>query len=177
MLLATYTGIRPGIQGIGNKAIRWRLGTKYTHSEVLFEPQDNVAHLMPDGNIEPDEFGNYWCASSVFGEKLPKYSPTRAGKYGGVRFKRINTTGGEWVHVKLHFDPKKVATWFVLNQGMRYDYSLIVQYAVWLLPGNKDNRVMCSESIAKAIGLPEAERIDPAILHNLAVFLHQQNTG
>lgn len=103
MLLATYTGIRPGIQGIGNKAIRWRLGTKYTHSEVLFEPQDNVAHLMPDGNIEPDEFGNYWCASSVFGEKLPKYSLRRAGKTGGVRFKRINPFNPNWQTVPLHW--------------------------------------------------------------------------
>ena len=172
MLLATYVGIRPGIQGLGNIGIRIRLDSKCTHSEVVFEPTDRVDHLMPDGTTQPDENGALWCASSVFAERLPKFSPHRANRIGGVRFKRINTNSDKWVCQKLPKDPEQIAKWFVLNQGVKYDHRLIMKYALWLLPGNDPDRVMCSESIAKAMGVPEAERIDPAILDNIVTYLN-----
>ncbi len=42
MLLASYTGTRPGLQGLANRAIRFRLGGPYSHTELVFEPGDGV---------------------------------------------------------------------------------------------------------------------------------------
>lgn len=177
MLLASYVKIRPGIQGIGNIAIQWRLDTVHSHSELVFEPGDGVDDLMPDKTTDPIN-NEYWCGSSVFGEKMPNHStdpnnPTpRAGESGGVRLKRIDVSSDKWMTVKI--DPaytRAAAQWFVANQGVKYDYLLIAKYALWVLPHNKDDRVMCSESVAAALGFLEPHRIDPAMLYNLVVYL------
>lgn len=177
MLLASYVAIRPGIQGVGNIAIRMRLDTIHTHSELLFEPGDGVDDLMPDGTTEPIN-NEYWCGSSVFGEKMPNHSkdpsnPTRrAGEGGGVRLKRIDVSSNKWMTVRIDSTyARAAAQWFVDNQGVKYDYLLIAKYALWVLPHNKDDRVMCSESVAAALGITEPHRIDPAMLYNLMVYL------
>jgi hypothetical protein len=46
MKLASYKGTRPGIQGIGNILIRWRLEDQISHSELIFEPGDLHHHLV-----------------------------------------------------------------------------------------------------------------------------------
>ena len=63
----------------------------------VFEPGDGVDDLMPrDSSVEaaqpstrPDASGALWCASSAAAEPIPLWSPRRAGRRGGVRFKRI----------------------------------------------------------------------------------------
>ncbi len=57
MLLASYTSTRPGIQGIANRLIRWRLDGLTSHSEIVFTPFDGVDDLMPDGSAAPDADG------------------------------------------------------------------------------------------------------------------------
>lgn len=171
MFLATYTGTRPGLQGIGNILIRTRLASPYSHSEVVFEPTDGVDHLMPDGCARATQQNEYWAASSVFAERLPNYSPKRSKQMGGVRFKRIDTSNpNKWETVPLFMDPIPVATWFVLHQGMKYDRGLILNYLWWALKSDNKNKVMCSESIAAAMGIEEAWRVDPAMLHSFAKF-------
>ncbi len=80
MLIASYKSTRPGLQGIANRLIRLRLRSIYSHCEVVFEPLDNVGHLMPDGSCAPGPDGALWCASSVAAEALPAHSPRRAAQ-------------------------------------------------------------------------------------------------
>lgn len=176
MLLASYVAIRPGLQGIGNRAIRYRLDTIHSHSEMVFQPGDGVDHLMPDGTTEPIN-GEYWCASSVFAERMPEFCPNRPGELGGIRFKRINVKTPKWINVPIDSSfALGSAQWFKDHQGMGYDYLLIAKYVLWVLPSNKDDRAMCSESCAASMGFKEAERIDPALLFNIVSFL-RQNPG
>lgn len=177
MLLATYIGITDGLQGFGNILIRKRLDSLYTHSELIFEPGEGVDSFLPDRNANPSLDGSLWAASSVFAEKLPNYSPVRAGEYGGVRFKRINIRTKNWVTIKLGFSREKkaeIAQWFRINQGAKYDYSLIANYAMWWLANDVSGRYMCSESIATAIGMIEPHRYHPALLHNTLQYIFQQ---
>lgn len=172
MKLASYISTRPGIQGVGNFLIRNRLESPISHSELIFEPGDGVDHLMPDGTCEPDENGAYWAASSTFAEKIPSFSPKRAGKSGGVRFKRIKFAQDHWKIVELDNGQgneisQMAAIWFVKNQGVCYDMSLIVKFIIWLLPYQNNDKVMCSEAVASALGMPDPARIDPALLHVL----------
>lgn len=171
MLLASYVGIRPGLQGVGNIAIRFRLNTLHSHSELVFEPGDGVDDLMPDLTTDPID-NQFWCGSSVFAEKMPEYSPYRSGETGGVRLKRIDVSTDKWMTRKIHpAYARRAAEWFVDNQGIGYDYVLIAKYVLWMLPSDKEDLVMCSESVAKALGFREPERIDPALLYNLVQYL------
>lgn len=112
MKLASYVGTRDSIMGLGNRLIRLRLSgirqalqtdntsiqdiLRASHSEIVFEPGDNVDHLMPDGTCQPNEKGELWCVSSIGLERIPSFSRRRAGKRGGVRFKRINVNSSVW---------------------------------------------------------------------------------
>lgn len=169
MLLASYKSTRPGLQGIANRIIRLRLRSPYSHNEIVFEPNDGVGHLMPDGRAEADHDGALWCASSVAAEALPDFSPRRAGKAGGVRFKRIALNPEHWDWVRVDLDPVAAAQWFRAHEGELYDWQLILGFVSWLIP-QKSQRWTCSESVAAALGLPEDEawRFDPCNLYRAA---------
>ncbi len=112
MKLASYVGTRDSLIGLGNRLIRLRLSgirqalqtdnspsqdiLRASYSEIVFEPGDGVDHLMPDGTCQPNEKGELWCVSSVGLERIPSFSHRRAGKLGGVRFKRINVNSSVW---------------------------------------------------------------------------------
>ncbi|MDF1486707.1 hypothetical protein PY257_16280 [Ramlibacter sp. H39-3-26] len=168
MLLASYKSTRPGLQGIANRLIRLRLRSPYSHTEVVFEPHDPVAHLMPDGSTERAADGSLWCASSVAAEALPAHSTRRAGKMGGVRFKRIALNPDHWDVKPMRADPVAAAQWFASNQGALYDWQLIAGFLAWFVPG-KGDRWTCSEAAAAAAGAPneEAWRVDPCNGHIL----------
>ncbi len=170
MLLASYKATRPGLQGIANRVIRLRLRSPYSHSEVVFEPSDLVGHLMPDGTAERGADGSLWCASSVAAEALPSYSPRRAGKTGGVRFKRITLNPDHWDVRRLAVDPLRTAQWFKDHEGELYDWQLILGFVAWVIP-QQAQRWTCSESAAAALGVPddEAWRFDPANLRHAVV--------
>ena len=80
MKLASYTGTRPGVIGLGNILIRWRLKGDYSHNEVVFEPGDGVDHLMPDGTCASDADGALWCVSSTGLDRIPTWSRARPGR-------------------------------------------------------------------------------------------------
>lgn len=162
MLIASYKATRPGLQGLFNRIIRLRLRGQYSHSEIVFEPEDGVGHLMPDGNAEPGQDGALWCASSVAAEALPGFSQRRAGKTGGVRFKRVVLDPCRWDVVKVNLDPMATAQWFKAHEGEMYDWQLILGFMSWVIP-QKDQRWTCSEACAAALGIPETEawRLDP----------------
>ena len=168
MLLASYKSTRPGLQGLANRAIRARLRGPYSHCEVVFEPGDDVARWMPDGVVLPGQDGALWCGSSVAAERLPAHSPRRAGRYGGVRLKRIALDPAHWELQRAEEDPVAAARWFHAHQGEPYDWQLIVGFMSWFIPG-KDGRWTCSEASAAAFGVPEDEawRVDPCNGHIL----------
>jgi len=165
MLLASYKSTRPGLQGLANRAIRWRLQSIYSHTEVVFEPTDLVGLLMPDGTTARGEDGALWCASSVAGEALPAHSPRRAGKTGGVRFKRIVLNPDHWDVQRVACDPLQAAQWYRQHEGELYDWQLILGFVAWVIP-QKSRRWTCSEAAAAALGAPEEEawRFDPVNL-------------
>lgn len=166
MKLASYIGTRSGIMGLGNILIRLRLGGQESHSEVVFEPGDGpeVAALMPDGSLEPDADGALWCCSSVGLERMPSWSPRRAGHLGGVRFKRI-VLGDHWALDATRADPLRAARWAHKNQGRLYDWQAVARYLIWVL-AQKLSRGMCSEVCATMFGVPEADAylFDPRVL-------------
>ena len=169
MLLAFYKSTRPGLQGVANRVIRLRLRSIYSHCEVVFEPQDGVGHLMPDGSCEPGPAGELWCASSVAAEALPAHSPRRAGKTGGVRFKRIALNPDHWDTRQVACSPSEAAQWFKAHEGELYDWQLILGFVSWAIP-QKARRWTCSEACAAALAVPEGDawRFDPANLEAAA---------
>lgn len=169
MLLASYKSTRPGLQGIANRIIRLRLRSPYSHTEVVFEPYDDVGHLMPDGTTARCEDGSLWCASSVAAEALPTHSPRRAGKTGGVRFKRIALDPSRWDMQRVACNPVLAAQWFKQHEGALYDWQLILGFLSWVIP-QKSQRWTCSEAAAAALSVPDGEawRFDPANLPEAA---------
>ena len=164
MLLASYKSTRPGIQGIANLVIRWRLRGKYSHSEIVFQPGDVPGHLMPDGSTRPDEAGALWSVSSVAAERLPEWSKRRAGKLGGVRFKRIAFDGSRWDTVRVRdADPMDALVIARRMEGIGYDWAQVAGYASWLIPQDSD-RVSCAELCATLLGHVDPWRADPCLL-------------
>lgn len=163
MKLASYKGTHAGLIGIGNVLIRLRLRGIYSHCETVFEPGDGVDHMMPDGTCEPDADGALWCVSSTGLETLPAWSTRRAGKRGGVRFKRIVLDPKKWDLRKSKGNPQKAARWATDNQGRLYDWQLIFGFLAWLIP-QKKSRVICSEACGEMEGYDEAWRLDPCTL-------------
>lgn len=172
MHIASYKSSQDGLKGIANWAIRFRLHGIYSHSELVFMPGDGVDDLMPDCTCEPIE-GAYWCASSTATEKLPAWSKRRAGRSGGVRFKRISLDPAKWdlAHAQ-RCDPRSAAQWFRDNEGMPYDWQLILGYLAWSIP-QRDGRATCSEACAAGLGLPDPWRYDPCTLASAATLISQ----
>lgn len=170
MLIASYKVTRPGLQGLANRVIRLRLRSIYSHTEVVFEPGDPVGHLMPDGTTARGADGSLWCASSVAAEALPEHSPRRAGKVGGVRFKRIVLNPNHWDVRRVALNQALgAADWFRAHEGELYDWQLILGFVSWVIP-HKAMRWTCSEACAAALCVPEddAWRFDPANLEAAA---------
>lgn len=173
MKLASYKATRPGLQGLFNRLIRRRFSGLYSHSEVVFEPGDGVDALMPDGSCAADANGALWCASSVAMERLPAWSRYRAGKLGGVRFKRIVLEPAKWALVKSYAEPIAAAQYAVRCEGHPYSWRLIAKLASWLASFKLTMQTTCSQFCAAAFGVPEADawRFDPCTLH--AAMLHE----
>lgn len=164
MKLASYKGTRPGLQGIVNRLIRWRFDGLHSHTEVVFEPTDDVSEFMPDWTTQPHEDGALWCASSVAVEVLPSWSPKRPGKAGGVRFKRIVLDPEKWDVIPYPGDAKAAAKLFHEKQGTLYNWELCLKYVAFFMP-MKDDREACSQVSAAAGGFNDAWRFDPCTLH------------
>lgn len=179
MKLASYTGTRSGWRGIGNVLVRWRLGSPISHCELVFEPGDGVDDLMPrDGQTmlptTQPVAGEYWCASSSATDPMPTWSPRRAGKSGGVRFKRINVHDpSKWLLVDLDWmsttQRRFAAQWFADHQGALYDWQGIVGFLAWPIP-EKEGRWSCHEAVGRALDIFGAHRLDPASLCEILIW-------
>lgn len=166
MKLAFYLGTRkPWYIGLGNVLIRLRLRSQISHCELVFEPGDGVDDLMPDGQAMPNALGELWCASASATDLLPEWSPRRAGRRGGVRFKRINVRdSAQWLLVDVPWaDARAAALWFKDHQGALYDWQGIFGFIAWIVP-DKAQRWTCHEACAAALGHPSPSRTDPAAL-------------
>ena len=170
MKAAFYIGTRSGWRGIGNVLVRWRLRSQISHCELVFEPGDGVDDLMPrDGQTmlptTQPVAGEYWCASSSATDPMPTWSPRRAGKSGGVRFKRIDVRdSSKWLLVDVPWaDARAAALWFREHQGALYDWQGIIGFLAWVVP-DKAQRWTCHEACAAALGHPSPSRTDPAAL-------------
>lgn len=164
MKLASYKSTRPGLQGLANRIIRFRLRGQYSHNEVVFEPSDGVGFLMPDGTCEEVD-GAMWCVSSVAAERLPAWSPRRAGAVGGVRFKRIKLDPAHWDVIDFPVDAKYAAFRAKYSQGAMYGWRTILGYLTWLVPGQA-GRVTCSQQSAYLGAFRDPWRFDPCTLHS-----------
>lgn len=167
MKLASYKGTRAGWQGWFNRLIRWRFSGPYSHSEIVFEPGDGVDTSMPDQTCNATNAGELWCASSVALERLPDWANYRAGKVGGVRFKRIALDLEKWDLLPVSGDPHLVVTMFNLYEGIPYSWRLIAKFAAWFVDLRGTKQMTCSQVCAFAIGVEfdEAWRFDPCTLH------------
>ena len=166
MKLAFYLGTRkPWYIGIGNVLVRLRLRSQISHCELVFEPGDGVSDLMPDGQAMPNALGELWCASASASDEMPAWSPRRAGRHGGVRFKRIGVrNSAQWLLVDVPWaDARAAALWFKEHQGALYDWQGIIGFLAWFVPGKAD-RWACHEACAAALGHPSPSRTDPAAL-------------
>ncbi len=165
MLLASYKATRPGIQGIANRVIRWRLRGPYSHIEIVFEPGDRVDQWMPDGTCQPDADGALWCVSSVAVERIPPWSKRRAGRCGGVRFKRIKLDPARWDVVRMTtlLNPRNIAAHGRLLEGHLYDWQGVLGFVSWLIP-HKADRLSCAELCARLFGVCDPWRFDPCSL-------------
>lgn len=163
MKLASYKSTRTAWRGIGNVLVRWRLRGIYSHCEIVFEPGDQVDALMPDGTSAP-QAGALWCASATATDTMPAWSKRRAGHTGGVRFKRIDVTDGQWDLLPLPADPRKAALIMLAHEGALYDWQGIFGYLAWPIP-HKASRYSCGEIAALSIGLADPWRFDPCVLH------------
>lgn len=174
--LASYKATRAGWQGWFNRLIRWRFSGLYSHSEIVFEPGDGVDNFMPDGTCEMTEAGELWCASSVALERLPNWG-YRAGKVGGVRFKRIALDPEKWDLRPLDRDPQFAAEYFILYEGVPYSWRLIVKFVAWFVDLRGTIQLTCSQACAGALGVPASDdwRLDPCTLDAVAQFAW--NTG
>ena len=171
MKLALYIGTRkPWYIGLGNRLVRLRLRSQISHCELLFEPGDGVDDLMPDASADPDA-DELWCAGSSASDVMPGWSPRRAGRHGGVRFKRINVRdASKWLLVDVPWaDARRAAQWFVDHQGALYDWQGIVGFIAWPVP-DKADRWSCHEACAAALGHPAPSRTDPAALCETALW-------
>lgn len=167
MLLASYKSTRPGWQGLFNRVIRWRFDGLYSHTELVFEPGDGVDCYMPDRTASADADGALWCASSVAAERLPAGDTYRAGRVGGVRFKRIVLDPAKWDTQQVFCDYSFAASYMVRNQGMPYSWRLIAKLAAWFISLRGTRQLTCSQACAAAIGINAADawRFDPCTLH------------
>lgn len=176
MLIASYIATRPGFQGLMNRLIRRRFGGKFfsngeaSHCEVVFEPSDDVGHLMPDGTCAPDANGALWCASASAADHMPEWSLRRVGKVGGVRFKRINVQSANWELSPYPRDPLKAAKWFNDNEGKAYDWGSILGFFSWFFSFAKaatTNRWVCSSAVAASGGYLRPDLYHPALMRSM----------
>lgn len=165
MKLASYKGTRPGLQGIANRLVRWRLDGIYSHTEIVFEPGDGVDLHMPDGTCQPDINGALWCASSVAAERLPAWSRYRAGKTGGVRLKRIVMDPTKWDVVPVSAEPIYAAHVYNVHEGKPYSWRQVSKFlAWWVSPVGDADQSTCAQLAAEMLGYEEGWRFDPALL-------------
>ena len=147
--LASYKGIRSGWRGLINHAIRFSTNSPYSHSEICF--------------------GNPFAA--------PVDCLSSTGLEGGVRIKRMRLNPAKWDLVALHnVDESLARNFFLKNYGRPYDLIGTVRTVLPFVGREHPTRWFCSEVCAEVMGITEAWRMHPGVLHSVAI--HQnKNIG
>ena len=177
MKIASYIGTQSGYAGWGDRIVRWRYGggsaslPEPSHTEIVFEPGDGVDHLMPDGTTEV--IGEeYWCASSSMFDRMPMWSPIRAGKLGGVRFKRIHLSAEKWEVRDFKRDALMAAMWYKAHEGQPYNVAQLLVYLEWFMAivvRNTTQKWTCTSSVAAALGYYRPELYHPSIMRSMVM--------
>ena len=79
---------------------------------------------------------------------------------GGVRSKYINLHPDKWDVVGINCREQLAYEWFRTHDGERYDWWGVWRFLLPLLP-NKADQWFCSEAVAAALGLSNAEDYTP----------------
>lgn len=167
MKLAAYTGRPQGPRRIVNDLVALRLRSRITHCEIVWEPTDNAADLMPDSSVQPVD-GAFWCASASALDRMPEWSARRAGRIGGVRLKRIALAPERWALIDLPAaQARPAAQWMRQHEGARYDWRGVLGFLAWPLGEGADD-YMCSEACAAALGFERPWAIDPPLMARIA---------
>lgn len=183
MKLLLYKGTRPGLSGFGNWCVRFRTKSKYSHVELMFEESDGeiAALAMPDKSLNPDTKGARWCFGATATDIMPDWGGDRrrrAGKWGGVRFKRIAIDPAKWDVIELPYaDVQKVIDFCLKHEGKAYDWRHIFTFFSVILLGVILNQFInqgedhwtCGELIGAALGFELPEIFDPKTLSAVAL--------
>lgn len=125
-----------------NRAVAWWTNGEYSHVEVVLERSDS---------------GRYLCGSSSHMD-------------GGVRLKEIDVYDGHWDILEVDFDQDAVRSWFVRNQGVKYDILGLLGFVG--RRGTQDaEKQFCSEAVGSSLGLKEPWRFDPNTLARVLEFI------
>ncbi len=92
--------------------------------------------------------------------------------YIGV-FNRIVIHPEKWDILPVPVEKyEQAAIWGVVNSGLSYDWRLILGFIAWPINlfRQRDSFATCSKAVAMALGIGEAWRQDPCILHETVRF-------
>jgi hypothetical protein len=104
------------------------------------------------------DHGPYSHCELVFGDGE---SASASFMDGGVRFKRIGYSSGQWDFVPIPLRYELAArVWFTLHQGAAYDLMGNLNALLGFVPDSTD-KWFCSEAIAAALQLTEPWRYKP----------------
>jgi hypothetical protein len=87
---------------------------------------------------------------------------------GGVRFKTIDMSNGQWDIVEVEADAQQVFDYFAQRLGSEYDWAGIFRFILPFVPHNK-NQYICSEICAGALGYKNPEDFSPQDLAEIYI--------
>ena len=97
---------------------------------------------------------------------------------GGVRGKLVYTPPSDWDIIPITFtNGENILAYYSETKGNPYGWKDLVQGQIFNRPTADDKGDFCSEWCAKALGIPDAQGIDPAKLGRLILWAnsHKQN--
>ena len=141
-----YLASYKGKGGFIDRAIRWLVKGKYSHSEIFIVSNHSVIGV------------------------------TSAGTEGGVRSKQYDHADmnlSDWDLIKLPFvNESTVWDWYFQNMADKYDWWGVIRFMFpWSAPQHK-SAWFCSECCADIIGFNDAWRYDPSTLHDAVLRLN-----
>jgi hypothetical protein len=93
---------------------------------------------------------------------------------GGVRYKDIKYTSGDWVFVDVSWaDEKKAREYFDKHEGYGYDVSGNIHFLFGVV-GDSEDKKFCSEAVAEALGIDSAWLLAPNALYHVLIFINKQ---
>ena len=93
---------------------------------------------------------------------------------GGVRFKDITYSSGDWVFVDVSWaDEKYARAYFEEHEDEGYDILGNLRFLIGVV-GHSKNKKFCSEAVAEALGLRNGWLLAPNALYNVLTFINKQ---